>query len=51
MPVGLTRYFGEYADDRGALFAGRVVVLAPHVLVFVLATEHLIAGLTVGAGK
>jgi raffinose/stachyose/melibiose transport system permease protein len=51
MPVGLTRFFGEYAADRGALFAGLVVALAPLVLVFVFATKHIIAGLTAGVGK
>lgn len=51
IPVGLTRFFGEYASDRGALYAGLVVALAPLVLVFVLATKHIIAGLTAGVGK
>ena len=51
IPVGLTRFIGEYAADRGALFAGLVLALAPLVLVFVFATKQIVAGLTAGIGR
>lgn len=51
IPVGLTRFIGEYATDRGALFAGLVLALAPLVMIFVLATRQVVAGLTAGIGR
>jgi raffinose/stachyose/melibiose transport system permease protein len=51
IPVGLTRFFGEYAADRGTLFAGLVIALLPLAIVFALATKHVVAGLTAGMLK
>jgi raffinose/stachyose/melibiose transport system permease protein len=51
IPVGLTRFFGEYAADRGTLFAGLVIALLPLAIVFALATKHIVAGLTAGMFK
>jgi raffinose/stachyose/melibiose transport system permease protein len=51
IPVGLTRFFGEYAADRGTLFAGLVIALLPLAIVFALATKHIVAGLTAGMLK
>ncbi|WP_084734524.1 carbohydrate ABC transporter permease [Actinophytocola xinjiangensis] len=51
VPVGLTRFFGEYAADRATLFAGLVIALVPLAVVFALATKHIISGLTAGMSK
>lgn len=51
VPVGLTRFFGEFATDRATLFAGLVIAIAPLVLVFALATKQIIAGLTAGMSR
>jgi raffinose/stachyose/melibiose transport system permease protein len=51
VPVGLTRFFGEYAADRATLFAGLVIALVPLAVVFALATRHIISGLTAGMSR
>lgn len=51
LPVGLTAFMGEYQSDYGALFAALVIVSAPIIGLFVLATRHVVAGLTAGVGK
>ncbi|MEH1014355.1 carbohydrate ABC transporter permease [Micromonospora sp. CPCC 206060] len=51
IPVGLTRFFGEFAADRGTLFAGLVIALIPLAVVFALATKQIIAGLTAGMSR
>jgi raffinose/stachyose/melibiose transport system permease protein len=51
LPVGLTAFMGEYQNDYGALFAALVIVSAPVIALFVLATRHVVAGLTAGVGK
>ncbi len=51
VPVGLTRFFGEFASDRATLFAGLVIALVPLAVVFALATRHIISGLTAGMSK
>ncbi|WP_298329816.1 carbohydrate ABC transporter permease [Haloactinopolyspora sp.] len=51
VPVGLTRFFGEFAADRATLFAGLVIALVPLAIVFALATRHIISGLTAGMSK
>lgn len=51
LPVGLTAFMGQYQSDYGALFAALVIVSAPIILLFVLATRHVVAGLTAGVGK
>ncbi|MER7444510.1 carbohydrate ABC transporter permease [Micromonospora avicenniae] len=51
IPVGLTRFFGEFATDRGTLFAGLVIALVPLAVVFALATKQIVAGLTAGMSR
>lgn len=51
VPVGLTRFFGEFSADRGTLFAGLIIALLPLVTVFVLATKQIMSGLTAGISK
>ncbi|KAB1161846.1 carbohydrate ABC transporter permease [Micromonospora sp. DT178] len=51
VPVGLTRFFGEFAADRGTLFAGLVIALVPLAVVFALATKQIVAGLTAGMSR
>src|SRR5690625_450416 len=51
LPVGLTRFFGEFSTDWSSLFAGLVVTTAPLILVYVLATKQIVRGLTAGIGK
>ena len=49
--LGLTAFFGEYSTDWGALFAGLVMATVPLVLLFLLATKQIVAGLTAGMSK
>ncbi|WP_205629381.1 carbohydrate ABC transporter permease [Jiangella muralis] len=51
VPVGLTRFFGEFAADRATLFAGLVIALVPLAIVFAFATKHIISGLTAGMSR
>ncbi|RJK98394.1 carbohydrate ABC transporter permease [Vallicoccus soli] len=51
LPVGLTTFFGEYQTDWSTLFAGLVIATLPLVLLFVLATRQIVAGLTAGMGR
>lgn len=51
LPVGLTRFFGEYSTDWPQLFAGLTIATIPLVLLFVLATKQIINGLTAGMSK
>jgi raffinose/stachyose/melibiose transport system permease protein len=51
LPVGLTRFFGEYSTDWPQLFAGLTIATLPLVIVFLLATKQIISGLTAGMSK
>lgn len=51
LPVGLTRFFGEYSTDWPQLFAGLTIATIPLVLVFLIATKQIISGLTSGMSK
>jgi raffinose/stachyose/melibiose transport system permease protein len=51
VPVGLTSFFGEYSTDWSALFAGLVVATVPLVVLFLVATRQIVAGLTAGMSK
>jgi raffinose/stachyose/melibiose transport system permease protein len=51
LPVGLTQFFGEFATDRGALFAGLVLAVLPLVVVFAVGSRQIVAGLTSGLGR
>lgn len=51
LPVGLTSFFGEYQTNWSALFAGLVIATVPLVILFLVATKQIIAGLTAGMSK
>lgn len=51
LPVGLSMFFGQYQTDYSLLFAGLVISTIPLVIVFLLATRQIIAGLTAGMGR
>jgi raffinose/stachyose/melibiose transport system permease protein len=51
LPVGLTQFFGEFQTNWSALFAGLVIATVPLVVLFVVATKQIVAGLTAGMGK
>ncbi|MEZ5838630.1 MAG: carbohydrate ABC transporter permease [Geminicoccaceae bacterium] len=51
LPLGLSTFLAYFEDTTGALYAFCVMVLAPGLLVFLLAQRQFIAGLTSGARK
>jgi raffinose/stachyose/melibiose transport system permease protein len=51
IPVGLTSFFGQYQTQWGLLFAGLVVSALPLIVLFLLATRQIVAGLTAGMSK
>ncbi len=51
LPVGMTRFFGEFQADWSTLFAGLIITTLPLIVIFLLATKQIIAGLTAGIGK
>ncbi|HEV2356899.1 MAG TPA: carbohydrate ABC transporter permease [bacterium] len=51
VPLGLTVFFGEYATNWAALFAGLTLSAAPVLLLYVLMSRQFIKGLTAGAVK
>ncbi len=51
IPVGISSFFGEYTADRGMLFAGIVIAVAPVVVFFTLAMRQIVGGLTAGIEK
>ncbi|HET7660076.1 MAG TPA: carbohydrate ABC transporter permease [Oryzihumus sp.] len=51
VPVGLTSFFGEYSTNWSALFAGLVIATVPLILLFLVATKQIVAGLTAGMSK
>ena len=51
LPLGLARFLSYVEDTTGALYAFVVMVLAPGLLVFLLAQSAFIRGLTAGATK
>ncbi|MGV9387046.1 carbohydrate ABC transporter permease [Nonomuraea sp. NPDC003707] len=51
VPVGLTAFFGEHATDWSSLFAGLVITTLPLIILFLIATKQIVAGLTAGMGK
>ncbi|MFI7643468.1 carbohydrate ABC transporter permease [Nonomuraea sp. NPDC049400] len=51
LPVGLTNFFGEFQNDWGTLFAGLVMTTIPLVVLFVVATRQIVAGLTAGMNR
>ena len=51
LPVGLTSFFGENATNYSAVFAGLVITTIPLILLFLVATKQIVAGLTAGMAK
>jgi len=51
LPVGLTTFFGENATNFSAVFAGLVITTVPLIILFLLATKQIVAGLTAGMTK
>ncbi|MGC4152845.1 MAG: carbohydrate ABC transporter permease [Propionicimonas sp.] len=51
IPVGISTFFGEYTADRGMLYAGIVIAVAPVVVFFSLAMRQIVSGLTAGIEK
>ena len=51
LPLGLARFLSYMEDTTGALYAFVVMVLAPGILVFLMAQSAFIRGLTAGASK
>ena len=51
LPVGLTRFVAEFEAAHAELYAGLVITTIPLVLLFLLATKQIVAGLTAGITK
>ncbi|MFG1678911.1 carbohydrate ABC transporter permease [Nonomuraea sp. NPDC049269] len=51
LPVGLTHFFGQFQNDWGTLFAGLVMTTIPLVVLFMVATRQIVAGLTAGMNR
>ncbi|MFB9832741.1 carbohydrate ABC transporter permease [Actinoallomurus acaciae] len=51
LPVGLTRFVAEFEAAHAQLYAGLVITTIPLVLLFLLATKQIVAGLTAGMTK
>lgn len=51
LPVGLSNFFGEFQTNYAALFAALTIATIPLLLLFLLATKEIVAGLTAGMSK
>jgi raffinose/stachyose/melibiose transport system permease protein len=51
IPVGLTQFFGEHQSNFPMAFAGLTIATVPLVVLFLVATKQIVAGLTAGMGK
>lgn len=51
VPLGVSKFFGEYTNDWALLFAALSISIIPVLIVYVLASKQFIAGLTAGALK
>jgi ABC-type glycerol-3-phosphate transport system permease component len=51
LPLGLARFMSYQEDSTGALYAFCIMVLAPGILLFLLAQKEFVQGLTSGATK
>ena len=51
IPLGLTQFFGEHQSNFPMAFAGLTIATIPLVLLFLVATKQIVAGLTAGMGK
>ena len=51
LPLGLARFLSYQEDTTGALYAFCIMVLAPGILLFLMAQKEFVQGLTSGATK
>lgn len=51
LPLGLARFLSYQEDSTGALYAFCIMVLAPGVLLFLMAQKEFVQGLSAGATK
>jgi ABC-type glycerol-3-phosphate transport system permease component len=51
LPLGLSRFLSYHENTTGALYAFCIMVLAPGILLFLMAQKEFIRGLTSGATK
>lgn len=51
IPLGLTQFFGEHQSNFPMAFAGLTIATIPLVVLFLVATKQIVAGLTAGMGK
>ena len=51
LPLGLARFISYQENTTGALYAFCIMVLAPGILLFLLAQKEFVQGLTTGATK
>lgn len=53
LPLGVMniRYSMQYTADWSALFAALVIVILPNFLLYILLSDRIISGLTLGVGK
>jgi ABC-type glycerol-3-phosphate transport system permease component len=51
LPLGLARFLSYQEDTTGALYAFCIMVLAPGIVLFLMAQKEFIRGLTSGATK
>ena len=51
LPLGLARFLSYQEDSTGALYAFCIMVLAPSLLLFLMAQREFVQGLSAGATK
>lgn len=53
VPIGILniRYSMQYTSDWSALFAAIVIVIVPSFIIYLLLSERIMSGLTLGSGK
>jgi N-acetylglucosamine transport system permease protein len=53
MPLGIygLRYSMQYTADWSALFAGVVIIVIPNLLFYLIFSDRITSGLTLGSGK
>jgi raffinose/stachyose/melibiose transport system permease protein len=51
IPVGISKFFGEYSTDWSSLFAALALSIIPVIIVFFMMSKQFIEGLTAGAVK
>lgn len=51
LPLGITKFFGEYSVQWDLLFAGLNIAIIPIVILFIFASKQFMGGLTQGAIK